>query len=165
MHTLCNTDEEGSYMPFDDPLKDLVSASSAYRNLMPQMPDLSKIPLRNIPKESAEWTAIMMRQMVAQQGENLVAVILAKVKALEANLQAGEALVVYCDAGKERIRVERFEFPNWHLAIVSGLDEEDNRAYRIENVQDIKLTCKIVKGLPKKNSIGFVLPKEPETAK
>jgi len=107
---------------------------------------------RDIPKESAEWTAIMMRQMVAQQGANLVAVIQAKVKALEESLQEGESLVVYCDAGKERIRVEAFEFPSWHLAIVSGTDEESNKSYRIENVQDIKLTCKALKGVPKKRS-------------
>jgi hypothetical protein len=79
---------------------------------------------------------------------------------LEESLQEGESLVVYCDAGWERIRVESFEFPNWHLAVVSGLDDEDNKTYRIENVQDIKLTCKILKSSVKTTTIGFVLPAE-----
>jgi hypothetical protein len=162
MRILCNTDGEVMDMPFDDPLKNLgVSPASAYlRDLVPRMPVMPDIKVRNIPKESAEWTAIMMREMVAQQGENLVAVIQVKVQTLEASLQEGESLVVYCDAGKEQIQVESFEFPNWHLAIVSGLDDQNNRSYRIENVQDIKLTCKIVKSQQKAAKIGFVLPAE-----
>jgi hypothetical protein len=121
--------------------------------------------LNHNPQESqARWTAIMMRNMVAQQGKNLVEVITERVKTLESALQDGESLVVFCDAGQEQIRVEGFEFPNWHLAIVSGTDAQDNKSYRIENVQDIKLTCKVVKGVEKK-PIGFILPKEPEKTK
>jgi hypothetical protein len=118
---------------------------------------------RNPAEDAAKWNAIMMRQAVAQQGENLVAVITARVKEWETKLKEGEALVVYCDAGRDRVHVESFEFPNWHLAIVVGLDDEGNRAYRIENVQDIKLTCKILKGAPK-NPIGFILPEESKAA-
>jgi hypothetical protein len=125
-----------------------------YRNPLP-LPEL-----RNPAEDAAKWNAIMMRRMVEQQGENLVAVISERVKCLEATLQTDESLVVYCDAGKERIRVESFEFPNWHLAVVSGLDEDGNKTYRIENVQDIKLTCKVVKSTVKTTTIGFVLPAE-----
>ena len=95
---------------------------------------------------------------VAQQGHNLVAVIQEQVKQLEATLQEGERLIVYCDAGREQIRVETFTFPNWHLAMVGGFDDQGNRTRRIENVQDIKLTCKIVKSQQKSAKIGFILP-------
>ncbi|HLK64470.1 MAG TPA: hypothetical protein VKU19_13585 [Bryobacteraceae bacterium] len=117
--------------------------------------------VRRSPEEmQAKWNAIAMRNMVAQQGQNLVEVIKARVTDLEAKLQTDESLSVYCDAGKDQIRVESFEFPNWHLAVVAGLDEQGNRAYRIENVQDVKLTCKIVKSPRVGSKIGFVLPAE-----
>lgn len=117
--------------------------------------------MRRNPEESqAQWNAIAMRNMVAQQGQNLVEVIKTRVTDIEAKLQPGESLTVYCDAGKDQIRVESFEFPNWHLAVVAGLDEHGNRAYRIENVQDVKLTCKIVKSPQVGPKIGFVLPAE-----
>ena len=63
------------------------------------------------------------------------------------------------------MRARPSSFPNWHLAVVSGLDDENNRSCRIENVQDIKLTCKILKGQPRKKPIGFILPKGQEAAK
>jgi hypothetical protein len=101
-----------------------------------------------------------MRNMVAQQGRNLVEVITARVRDLEAGLQPGERLTVSCDAGKEQIRVEGIEFPNSYLAVITGFDDNGNRTYRIENVQDIKLTCKIVKSQGTGAKIGFVLPAE-----
>ena len=79
---------------------------------------------------------------------------------IEASLQPGESLVVFCDAGKERIRAHSFTFPNWHLAIVEGLDDEGQRTVRIENVQDIKLTMKIVSSPKKSEPIGFITPEE-----
>jgi hypothetical protein len=123
-----------------------------------QMPDFSKIKPRDIAQETGEWVAIMLRKTVAQQGHNLVTVIQDQVKQLEATLQEGESLIVYCDAGQERIRAQTFTFPNWHLAIVAGLDEQGHRTCRIENFQDMKLTCKIVKSAVKSPEIGFVLP-------
>ena len=134
--------DEGVSM--DDPFKNPLTALDAFRYEPPALPQMPV--LRNIPRETAEWTADMMREMVAQQGENLVAVIQEKVRTFEANLQEGESLVVYCDAGKERIRVDTFEFPTWHLAIVSGLNDENNRTHRIENVQDIKTHLQDRKG-------------------
>ncbi len=131
------------------------------RSVSPRVDKSFYEAVRHSPEEmQAKWNAIAMRNMVAQQGKNLVEVIQARVKDWEAALQPGESLTVYCDAGKEQIRVEGFEFPNWHLAVVSGLDDHGNRAHRIENVQDIKLTCKVVKSQRKEPKIGFVLPAE-----
>ena len=101
-----------------------------------------------------------MRDTIAQQGRNLVKVITEKVRYLESGLQPDEQLIVYCDAGRDRLRADAFEFPNWHLAIIAGLDDDNNRTYRIENVQDIKLTCKVVKSGQSGPKIGFVLPPE-----
>jgi hypothetical protein len=129
----------------------------------PRMDESFYRALRHNPQETqAKWNAIAMRDMVAQQGRNLVEVITARVKDIEAGLNEGESLVVYCDAGKEQIRAESFEFPTWHLEVVSGLDDQGNRAYRIENVQDIKLTCKVVKSPKSAPKIGFILPAEGE---
>jgi hypothetical protein len=109
----------------------------------------------------ARWNAIEMRDLWRSQGKNLVAVITERVRKLEANLKEDEELVVYCDAGLERIRATEFEFPTWHLAIVSGLDENNNPTQRIENVQDIKLTCKVLKtSKAARTKIGFTIPSE-----
>lgn len=115
---------------------------------------------RNPQEDQARWNAFAMRDTIAQQGRNLVKVITEKVRYLESGLQPDEQLIVYCDAGRDRLRADAFEFPNWHLAIIAGLDDDNNRTYRIENVQDIKLTCKVVKSGQSGPKIGFVLPPE-----
>jgi len=57
--------------------------------------------------------------------------------------------------------VESFEFPMWNLAVIVGRDVNNNCAHRIESVQDVKLTCKVMKvANPKRVPIGFTLPSE-----
>jgi len=98
--------------------------------------------------------------MVAEQGRNLTSVIQRRIQSLEESLKPGEELVVYCDAGKDRVRVQAIEFPNWHLAIVCGLDDDNNPTQRIANIQNIELTCKVIEIHPgsKPARIGFILP-------
>jgi len=108
----------------------------------------------------AKWNATEMRNMHRQQGENLVKVITERVKMLEAALKDGEELAVYCDAGPEQLRVQSFDFPTWNLAVIVGLDANGNQTHRIENVQDVKLTCKTL-AIPvnaERRPIGFSLP-------
>lgn len=111
-------------------------------------------------QDNLEATEIAMRSVVREQGRNLVVIITERVKTLEANLKDDEALVVFCDAGRDRIRVKEFEFPNWHLAVVSGIDDDGNQTQRIAHVQNIELTCKVCKRQPnvKVTTIGFILP-------
>ena len=124
------------------------------------MPAVNRLTFESPEQRQAQWNEISTRNLLREQGANLIAVITDRVKSLEAALQADETLAVYCDAVRNRIRVQRFEFRTWHLAIVCGLDEEGNQAHRIENVQDVKLTCKIIKSGKKSNPIGFALPSD-----
>lgn len=117
--------------------------------------------VRNTEEIQARYNANEMRNLHRQQGENLVKVITERVKMLEAALQADEELAVYCDAGHEQLRVQSFEFPTWNLAVMVGLDANGNQAHRIENVEDVKLTCKVLKSVTAdRRPIGFAVPPE-----
>jgi hypothetical protein len=126
--------------------------------------EIARAARYNPQENQAKWNAIALRDLWAQQGENLAGVIQERIQTLEENLKAGEELTVYCDAGRDRIRAHNFEFPTWHLAIVSGLDDDGNLTERIANIQNIELTCKVVKtGSDKTGSkIGFILPSATE---
>jgi hypothetical protein len=111
----------------------------------------------------AQWNTIETRRLYQEQGRNLVEVIKARIQTLEARLKPDQELVVYCDAGRDRITVKEFEFPTWNLSVMTGVDENGNETYRIENVQDVKLTCKVLKSTKQpQHPIGFVLPPEKE---
>ena len=113
-------------------------------------------------RRAADWNAIAFRELMAQQGFNLTSVIKKRIEDLEEKLEPGEELAVYCDTGRDRIRVQSFEFPNWHLGILSGYDEFGNATQRIANIQNIELTCKVMKTNPPSRppKIGFVLPEQ-----
>lgn len=138
-------------MSTDKIIRELVASMRVPRELGPEV-------FKSSEQRQAEWNEISSKKLLREQGRNLIEVIAHRVQALEAELKEGESLAVFCDAGKESILVRAFEFPTWHLAIVSGLDENGNQTYRIENIQDVKLTCKVVKSDKKAARIGFTLP-------
>lgn len=110
-------------------------------------------------ESQAKWNAIELRQMYSEQGRNLVQVIKSRVEQLQSSLMVDEELAVYYDAGGERLRIHAFEFPTWNLAIAVGFDGNGNIVHRIESVQDVKLTLKVMKSSSKKRApIGFALP-------
>jgi hypothetical protein len=122
--------------------------------------DIARAARYNPQESQGQWNAIALRDLWAQQGEDLAGVIQEQIQTLEQNLKASEELIVYCDAGRDRIRAQSFAFPRWHLAIVCGLDDDGNPTQRIANTQNIELTCKVVKTEPGKTQpkIGFILP-------
>jgi hypothetical protein len=117
-------------------------------------PELHKSP----EQRQSEWNQISMRNLQREQGKNIISVITERIQKLEAGLKEGEALVVYCDAGRDRLILKEIEFPTWNLAIMSGTDENGNYTHRLEGVQDVKLTCKVMASTKKSAPIGFALP-------
>jgi hypothetical protein len=118
----------------------------------------SYVSRESAQRVQAEYNAIAMRDLHAEQGKHLVNVITKRVQQMQEALKEGETLAVYCDAGGERIKVLALEFPTWNLAVLVGTDSLGNVSHRIENVQDVKLTCKILKGEKERRPIGFTFP-------
>ena len=141
-----------------DEIKKMIEAEGRKRTF-----DVAALkPAKSNEQRQAEWNASAQRDLHREQGKNLVTVIQARVAQLQAQLQPSQELVVYCDAGRDRIRVSQFEFPTWNLAVMIGVDDDGNETQRIESVQDIKLTCKIMgTSAGERRPIGFRIPVEP----
>lgn len=92
------------------------------------------------------------------QSENFVRIILERVRTLEANLQEGECLCVYCSDGTRRILVKEFRFPTWNIGILTGCDEHENPTELISHITGIQVTCQVIKAPLKRPPIGFYVP-------
>jgi hypothetical protein len=146
---------------FDNHLKN----SGAIANNMDHMSMMEPPPYRHVPsafETMVNAMTVALRPLVSGQAETFTAAIMTHINGLQAALKVDEELLVYCDAGVDRIRVYNFCFPKWNVAIVSGVDQEKNATQRIAHVEALQLTCKVVKREPDKKpiKIGFLLPNQ-----
>jgi hypothetical protein len=97
----------------------------------------------------------------APQTENIGAVILGQVAAMQKALKEDEELVVTFQSGAERIRVLEIFTPSRHLAVLSGQDADRNVTRVISPVDALQLVCKVMKapGGAKPMRVGLVIPK------
>jgi hypothetical protein len=79
------------------------------------------------------------------QGENLAAVLLGQVNAMQKALKDDEELVVTFHNGAERIRVMEIFTPARQMAVLSGVDAERNTARVISAIDSLQLVCKVSK--------------------
>ena len=95
------------------------------------------------------------------QGENVGAVIMGQVAAMQKALKEDEELVVTFQNGVERIRVTEIFTPSRHLAVLSGLDADRNVTRVISPVEVLQLMCKVMKVAPgaKPLRVNLVVPK------
>jgi len=93
--------------------------------------------------------------------ENLGAVILGQVAAMQKALKEDEELVVTFQTGAERIRVMEIFTPSRHLAVLSGQDADRNVTRVISPVDALQLVCKVMKAPAgaKPVRVGLVIPK------
>ncbi len=70
--------------------------------------------------------------------------IMEKIREMESALEAGQELVVYCDADGGAFRVDRLQFTDSALIVVHGQDEEGNGTYFISTSYALELTCKVM---------------------
>jgi hypothetical protein len=97
----------------------------------------------------------------AAQGENLGAVILGQIAAMQKVLKEDEELVVTFQNGSERIRVLEIFTPSRQIAVLSGQDPERNVTRVISPVEALQLVCKVMKAPAgtKPVRVGLVIPK------
>jgi hypothetical protein len=93
--------------------------------------------------------------------ENLAAVLLGQINAMQRALKDDEELVVTYHNGAERIRVMEIFTPVRQMAVLSGTDGERNLARVIAAIDSLHLVCKVVKTAPgaKPARVALVTPK------
>src|SRR6476469_8484853 len=77
--------------------------------------------------------------------ENVGAVILGQIAAMQKALKEDEELVVTFQSGGERIRVMEIFTPSRYLAVLSGQDADRNVTRVISPVDAVQLVCKVMK--------------------
>jgi hypothetical protein len=94
-------------------------------------------------------------------GENVGAVILGQIAAMQKALKEDEELVVTFQNGAERIRVTEIFTPSRQMAVLSGFDAERNVTRVISPVDVLQLICKVMKAPAgaKPVRVGLVVPK------
>jgi hypothetical protein len=82
------------------------------------------------------------------------------IEALQKHLQPGEELFVYVHTGYEILRVLNMAMPDWHTAVLTGMDSDNNPSQMITSLRNIRFVCKIMKVSPehRSNPIGFKFP-------
>jgi len=96
-----------------------------------------------------------------EKTENVSAVILAQIGAMQKALKEDEELVVLFRQGTERIRVTEIFAPSRQVLVLSGADAERNFTRVVCAVERLELTCKAMKIAPggKPLRVGLVTPK------
>src|SRR5438477_10134669 len=98
--------------------------------------------------------------------ENVGAIILGQISAMQKALKEDEELVVWFANGAERIRVMEVIMPSWRPAVLSGLDTDRNITRVISPVDALQLVAKVMKLAPgvKATRVGLVTPKPKDSS-
>jgi hypothetical protein len=96
-----------------------------------------------------------------KEKENVGAVILAQINAMQKALKEDEELVVLFQSGAERIRVMEIYVPSWPVAVLKGLDADRHPVRVVSPAERLQLICKVVKTPPavKPVRVGLIAPK------
>jgi len=102
----------------------------------------------------------------AGAGDNVCAVILGQIQAMQKALKEDEELVVLLDNGLETMRVMEIYVPSWSVAVLTGIDTERNLTRVIAPVERLELICKVMKVQPggKAVKVALIAPKPPGTS-
>jgi hypothetical protein len=95
------------------------------------------------------------------QKENVCAVILAQINAMQKALKEDEELVVLFPSGAEKIRVMEIYVPSWQVAVLKGVDADRNPVRVVSPAERLQLICKVVRtpsGV-KPARVGLIAPK------
>ena len=98
---------------------------------------------------------------VAGAGDNVCAVILAQIQAMQKALKEDEELIVLLHNGLETVRVMEIYVPSWSVAVLTGIDTESNLTRVIAPVERLELICKVMKVRPgaKPVKVALIAPK------
>jgi hypothetical protein len=89
--------------------------------------------------------------------ENYAEAAISKIRTIEGNLKADEALSVYCQTADGRMRVSSLQITGGHIIFVIGSDDSGVECCHISASSALQLTCKVTKVAAdtKRSKIGF----------
>lgn len=93
--------------------------------------------------------------------DNLAAIVIAQVQAMQGILKEDHELVVLCTIGLETIRALEFYAPSQRILVLTGIDSDGAITRVISSVESLQLVCKpmLVQPSAKPARIRFVIPK------
>jgi hypothetical protein len=95
------------------------------------------------------------------QEENVAAIIIGQIQAMQKACKEEEELMVMAHAGLETLRVLEFFVPSWRVVVLTGIDTEKRITRVVAPVESLQLVCKPV-AVPegaKPTRIRFIAPK------
>jgi len=95
------------------------------------------------------------------QTENIGALIVGQLQAMQNALKEEQELVVLVNTGTETIRVLEFFMPSWRIVVLTGVDSNKNLTRIISPIESAQLICKVMKTQPsaKPARVNFIMPK------
>ncbi len=97
----------------------------------------------------------------AAPADNVGAIVLGQIHAMQKALKEDEELAVWFDNGAEKLRVMEIYLPSPKLAVLSGHDAERKLTRVISPVEAVQLVAKVMKVAPgaKAVRVGLMVPK------
>jgi hypothetical protein len=128
-----------------------------------------KAPVKDVldslrPSDAAQVSeAAKGSRAAAGTGDNVCAVILAQIQAMQKALKDDEELLVLLHNGLETMRVMEIYVPSWSVAVLTGIDSERNLTRVISPAEHLELICKVMKVQPggKAVKVALIAPKPP----
>ena len=114
------------------------------------------------PADAAQVSeSLKTNRPAAASGENVCAVILGQIQAMQKAAKEDEELVVLLHNGLETIRVLEIYVPSWNVAVLTGIDAERNLTRVIAPSENLQLICKVMKAQPgsKPVKVALIAPK------
>lgn len=114
------------------------------------------------PADAAQVSdSLKAARPAAASGDNLCAVMLGQIQAMQKAVKEDEELVILLHTGLEAVRVLEIFIPSWSVAVVTGIDAERNLTRVIAPAEGLQLICKVMKAQPgaKVVKVSLVAPK------
>lgn len=114
------------------------------------------------PPDAAQVSeSLKTARPAAASGENVGAVILGQIQAMQKAVKEDEELVVLLHNGLETMRVLEIYVPSWNVAVLTGIDADRNLTRVIAPVESMQLICKVMKAQPaaKPVRVALIAPK------
>jgi hypothetical protein len=93
------------------------------------------------------------RQAAPPAGENIGAVILGQIQAMQRSMKDDQELMVLFETGGETLRVLEIFVPSPHVFVLAGIDSDQNVTRVVIPAESAQLVCKIMKVAPEAKPI------------
>ncbi|HUI77659.1 MAG TPA: hypothetical protein VLY24_07070 [Bryobacteraceae bacterium] len=128
-----------------------------------------KAPVKDVldslrPADAAQVSeSVKSSRTAAGSGDNVCAVVLGQIQAMQKALKDDEELVVLLHNGLETMRLMEIYVPSWSVAVLTGIDAERNLTRVIAPAERLELICKVMKVQPggKAVKVALIAPKPP----